>query len=263
MNIDIDSLVKYSQIISPVFAFLAIIVSWIIYLKQKRRERKEKAIQAGLEIESIVILIAYINMVLELESSEIVRILRCADRKSMRKFEGSEIYKVYPQSHLKELKKYFTYNIYNQQAAGAPLLTFKASSRNLQLARNRHYNLFDKDISNIPSESLDDVLAHEFHRKIVGTLNKLETLCMMIVKKVADEDAVYNSMADIFLDFISKFYYFIATTNANLVGPDKKLKNVIKMFNRWERRSEREKSIANFFSVCKESLTNKLNQIFK
>ena len=64
---------------------------------------------------------------------------------------------------------------------------------------------------------------------------------MMMMKKIADERAVYNSMEDIFLEFVARFYYYIATINTNLYGADKKLKNVIKIFNKWERRSERER----------------------
>ena len=60
-NVSLEELAQYSQIISPVLAFAAILVSWWIYLNQKRKERREKAIQIGIDIESIVVLIAYVN----------------------------------------------------------------------------------------------------------------------------------------------------------------------------------------------------------
>lgn len=237
MNSTLQTWALYAQIISP----LAIVVSCVIYLSQKSKERKEKSIQIGMEIEDIVVLIAYINMTLELESHSLVTILHKANRKKMRRFESREIREVYTEEDLKEIKKYFMNNVYTFYAVGASPQIFKTSTENLLVVRKRYYNLFDKDIEEIAPENLDDFLAFEFQQMIVKTLNKLETSCMMMMKKIADERAVYNSMEDIFLEFVARFYYYIATINTDLYGADKKLKNVIKIFNKWERRSERER----------------------
>lgn len=240
-NISLEELVQYSQIVSPILAFAAIVVSWFIYLNQKGKERKEKAIQIGLDIESIVVLIAYVNMVLELESPDLVAILHRADKRKMRRFDRAEIRLVYSDDELWKIRSYFNKNIYSQYFVGASPKIFKVSSRNLLIARQRYYQLFDKDVHEIPKESLDDFLTFEFQQKIVQTLNRLETASLMMVKKIADEKSVYNSMEDIFLEFIARFYYYISTINADLSGADRKLKNVIKMFNKWEKRAERQK----------------------
>lgn len=240
---ELETLVQYSQIISPILAFLAIIVSWFIYVNQKKKDRKEKAIQIGSEIENVVVLIAYINMVLELEAPNLIPILHHADKKKMKEFKRVEIRDVYTREELQEIKKHFTNNIYSYYAVGASPQIFKVSTKNLLLARKRFANLFNESIVGMDKNSLDDFLSFEFQQMITKTFNRLETLCMMMIKKLADEKTVYNSTEDIFLEFIARFYYYIATINANLAGADKKLKNVIKIFNRWVRKSERERKL--------------------
>lgn len=249
-NVSLEELAQYSQIISPVLAFAAILVSWWIYLNQKRKERREKAIQIGIDIESIVVLIAYVNMVFELESPELIAILHKADKHKMRKFDRSEMRSVYSQDDLLKIKSHFNRNIYSQYFVGASPQIFKASPNNLLIVRRRYYQLFDKGIDDLSGDSLDDFLTFEFQQKIVQTLNRLETASLMMVKNIADEKSVYNSMEDIFLEFISRFYYYIATINADLSGADRKLKNVIKIFNKWEKRAERQKKFREINPFC-------------
>lgn len=238
-EIPLEDLVAYSQIISPILAGVAIIVSWIIYLNQKKKERREKSIQIGLETESVVTLIAYINMVLELESEELVNILYSADKLKMNKFEFDEISEVYSTDELKIIEKYFSPNIYNQRRIGGAGVGVKIKTPNLIIARKRFDNLFKKNIDEIPKEDIDDFLLHEFQRMIIITLNRLETLSLMMIRKVADEKTVYDTLEDKFLQFVGMFYYYIACTNKDVSYDDKKLKEVIRMFNKWKKRAKR------------------------
>lgn len=238
----LNTLVQYAQIVSP----LAIVVSAFIYFNQKRKDRKEKAIQIGMEIENLISMIDYVNLIYRSDAPDLVKLLRNADKKKMKKFEYREIREVYSYEELIEIRKYFSLNDTRCCSVGAASRIFVPSTATLKVARKRYHHLFNESISDISenqqnlenSNYLDEYLFFEYHQIVTKVLNRLETLSMMMVQKVADEKAIYNSFSDFFLDFIARFYYYIATINTDLINADKKMKNVIKIFNKWERRTE-------------------------
>lgn len=233
---ELEILALYAQIVSPILAVLGIVVSWIIYIEEKRKERKARAIDMGLELEPIMHLIAYISRTFEKENKELCAILLNADRSKMKLFEYDEVQTVYSEKELKVIKKYFPEKMEEHVRVGGPVAEPKISSETLIEMRSRYYDLFGKSIDELEKDNLEKILEHEFRQIIVNTLNKLETLCLRMIKKVADEKAIYQAMHPNFIAFVSLFYYYISCTNRNVTGDDKKLKHVIQIYNKWRKR---------------------------
>lgn len=233
---ELEILALYAQVVSPILAALGIVVSWIIYIGQKRKERKARAIDMGLEIEPIMHLIGYISRTFETENKELCSILLNADRSKMKLFEYDEMRTVYSEKDLKVIKKYFPERIEEHIRVGGPAVASQISSETLIKMRSRYYDLFSKSLDELEKDNREKILEHEFRQIIVNTLNKLETLCLRMIKKVADEKAIYQAMHPNFIAFVSLFYYYISCTNRNVTGDDKKLKHVIQIYNKWRKR---------------------------
>ncbi|NFL34483.1 hypothetical protein FDB64_05235 [Clostridium botulinum] len=74
----------------------------------------------------------------------------------------------------------------------------------------------------------------EFDTITRDTFNKLEYFCMYFNSGVADEETVYQSLHQSFLDMIKVIYFHIAVRNKT--GKDKYYTNIIKLYNKWSDR---------------------------
>ena len=105
-----------------------------------------------------------------------------------------------------EIRKYFSLIDTRCCSVGAASRIFVPSTATLKVARKRYHHLFNESISDISenqqnlenSNYLDEYLFFEYHQIVTKVLNRLETLSMMMVQKVADEKAIYNSFSDFF-----------------------------------------------------------------
>lgn len=251
IQMDLDTLLQYAQIASPIITALGIVISWIIYIGQKRKERKVRAIDMGLELEPIMHLIGYISHTFEMENKKLCSILLNADRSKMRLFEYDEIQTVYSEDDLKIIKKYFPPNFEKHKRVGGPAVAPQISKKTLIKMRLRYYELFSKSLGELGKNGRKEILEDEFRRIIINTFNKLETLCLRMIKKVADEKAIYQAMQPNFIAFVSFFYYYISCTNQNVTGDDKKLKHVIQIYNKWRKRHDRNLHIQKIKSKIK------------
>lgn len=74
----------------------------------------------------------------------------------------------------------------------------------------------------------------EFSQILCDTLNKLEYFCMYFNTGVADEETIYQSLHQSFLEMIRVVYFRIASRNKS--GKDKYFTNIIKLYNKWSER---------------------------
>lgn len=74
----------------------------------------------------------------------------------------------------------------------------------------------------------------EFKKILCQTLNQLEYFCMYFNSGVADEETVYQSLHQSFLEMIKIVYFKIAS--GNKTGKDKYYTNIIKLYNKWSER---------------------------
>lgn len=71
----------------------------------------------------------------------------------------------------------------------------------------------------------------EFRQVLCDTLNKLEYFCMYFNAGVADEETIYQSLHQSFLEMVRVIYFRIASRNKS--GKDKYFTNIIKLYNKW------------------------------
>lgn len=257
LSLDPDQLSRvssFSQVATGLLTLLTIFVSVIIFLTQKVRDQKKQAVKAGVETEQILVQIAFIDSVFKTVYPDEYETLMAADKSKMKYFEDFEIDLVYSEREMHAIRKMFEDNTYNTTRIGGPALFFVIKPE--QLTQENSAKLFE--LANqfksmrlrITDADPEEDYTFLLHRVIVDTLNKMETLGMMMRKKIADEKTVYVSAGDKFIEFIGAMYYYIASTNRvsellyhnGYVAPNmnrKKMKNVIWIFNRWSRRTYR------------------------
>jgi len=84
------------------------------------------------------------------------------------------------------------------------------------------------------SEIRKNYTLFEFRHEIYKLLNSLEWFAMNFTKNIADEDAVYQSLHQVFISCIQYLYYFISNINETAYG--KFYTNIIELYNIWNKR---------------------------
>lgn len=112
----------------------------------------------------------------------------------------------------------------------------------LKRARDRYHYLFPSSVEIGDPNKLHDVLEHEFHRMIFSVMNQWTTYCISITEKVAFEDMIYKSMGGNFVEFMTICYPFIANLNKENCGVRKKMKYIIRIYNKWKVKIEKDKN---------------------
>lgn len=90
-------------------------------------------------------------------------------------------------------------------------------------------------------------------RLVTDSLNKLECFCMFFNYKIADEEVIYQSVHQVFLNTIKSLYINIAKINKT--SSDKYYTNIIELFNKWEARDRETKALEK--TLEKETLEKK------
>ncbi len=223
----------FIQIVIGSFTLIAIIVSIIIFVKQRSADRKREAIKVGLSIEQLVVRWAYIDMVIYNLNKDVYKILENADSSAMVKFESNEIKNVYSEDEIKRIKTIFVNNYFNPRLKSSPSIAFNIPMDILKDANNLYPLVFNDVLGGRMVDSI-----HSFHRVVLNTLNQMETLCLMMDKKIADEDTVFEVSGFQFIQFVKIMYYYIAfVNNSDRLAKDgyysKSMKYVIKTFRKW------------------------------
>ena len=129
----------------------------------------------------------------------------------------------------------------NFETEYAPLSLFLASRKLLKKPSDlSEFNLdFSEDELNKPLVELDDkrlkeALYEEHYNTIYDTKNKLEYFSMYFTSKVADSDAVYQSLHQTFLACITYLYFGIADINTD--PKEKYYTNIIALFDIWNKK---------------------------
>lgn len=230
----------YIQLVTSIITFIAVAVSVVTFSKQINRQRIISAVDIGLKIEELVEKWAYIDYVLMESNLELYQFLSETDSRKMKRFESDEIDEVYSQAELQWISTLFFNDEFNSHYNGGPALVFNVSPKSVEKANKRFPKIVED--YHVDEEDLDQLLI--FQKVIIKTLNQMETLCMMMIEEVADESVAYNMINSSFIHYVKVFYYYIASTNDssflrdNLIN-SKKMKHVILVFNKWEKRRRR------------------------
>ncbi len=233
---DINNILPYFQLAASVSTTLTILITALIFLFQRRREIKVESIKAGTNIEQIVIQWSYVDMVIKSSFPKEHSLLINKELKSMCLFEQSEKKKVFTAEEIKTIGKIFIVNNFNGNEIGPPTLLYKVKRNSVKKANARYPKIVLDTVGRVDG----DEYIHTFHRILVDTLNKIETLSSMIYLNVADEYTAYSLLGDSFLGFIKLMYYYIATINADSKVGKKKLSYTIAIFNKWKKRKIKE-----------------------
>ena len=220
------------QLIANVSTALAVLISIFVFVYEKRREQKIQSIKAGISVERIVIQWSYVDMVLKESFPEEYQIMINKDYKSMRSFDKNELAKLFKPYEMVKIKRIFAVNTFNSRNIGSPQLVYNVKPNAVFLANSRYKNVI-KDIIGDPSE--EDYL-HVFHRVLIDTFNKIETLCTMVKTNVADRDAVFDLIGASLSNYIKSNYYYIVNTNDQYRKEEKKLQNTIYVFRAYSKK---------------------------
>lgn len=237
MKIETTLFDLYLNLFSNLIASASLVVAIIVFLHHKKRELKISAIKAGTAIEEIVIQWSYIDMVLNHSFPEEYSILRNCSHKNMNLFEKSEIESALTKKEIKATNKMFCKNKYNTSNIGAPTIIFNVTRQSVKEANSNFPNV----ISNTVGDVEESEYLHTFHRVLIDTLNKVETICTMIELNAADEYTVFTLIGQSFCNFIGIMYYFISMANTSDVDGEKKLLHTINVFNLWKNKLEKSK----------------------
>ena len=83
-----------SQIISPFIVILTMLVSVLIYIGRKNKDRKESAVRIGDDLERLSEYMAYIHMVIQLEDPKLYDELSKMDTFKLKQFTYEEMLQV-------------------------------------------------------------------------------------------------------------------------------------------------------------------------
>jgi len=85
----------------------------------------------------------------------------------------------------------------------------------------------------------DAEIGFAFQALISSVLNKLEWFSMAFTNRLADEDVVYQSLHQSFIEIVGMLYYRIAYDNKD--AHDKFYVNISELFRSWQKRQANDK----------------------
>lgn len=212
------------QIISPIFVILTIIVTILIYIGQKNKDRKENSVTTGQDLERLAEYMAYIFMVVEMENKDTYMLAKSTNPFDIKEFTYEEMNRIYTQEQIEQLNDIFRPNENYDNI----------SLNTLRIARDRFYYLFNASMEIINGENLHTALCHEFYRTLFSTMNKWTTLCIAMTEGVTLEKLLFKCMGGNFVEFITIAYAFIANLNKDVDPATKKMKFIATIYNKWK-----------------------------
>lgn len=214
------------QMIANISTAVAVIISIIIFSIEKKREMKVQAVKAGMSVEHIVMQWSFIDMVLKESFSQEYALLIYKDYSMMKKFNSKELNLIFNIKEQKRINKIFKENEFNTRNIGSPQLVYNVDREITIMAIKRYQNV----IKTIVGDYEEDDYLHIFHRVLIDTFNKIETLCTMINSNVADKDTVFITIGASLCNYIKSQYYYIVKTNEQYSKEEQKLQNTISVF---------------------------------
>lgn len=177
------------------------------------RKSKEKAIEmARFFEEEILYRSAFISLIYK--ESKIAEIIRKIYRTHMNDFDIEEMKSLFTQADITTLQSNICDNL----------------DKNISFFLNEKHPLLSHPLASETLSKLQD-----------DTLNKLESFCMYFKYGLADEEIVYQSLHQVFLDTISLLYYSISSRNTDPC--EKYYTNIINIFVNWRNRNEERKAL--------------------
>lgn len=232
----------YIYITSAGTLLTTIILSFYIYqyIKNKKRQRYEKSLEyANQYAKDIISPISYIIGIYE--KAKITDILHIIKNSELKRFDQEEL------NQLLDSEKQKRYaNAINDISLSSIITT------RLHCYLAPFPDVIDKlNLSKIKVEDREDFvkkhLIIEFHSICDDVLNNLESIAMAFRLKVADQNAVYDSLHQTFISTMHVLYCKIASINQP--NENKYFTNIIGLYNLWNKKSSRKKAKrAKFFS---------------
>lgn len=232
-------------------AFLGGAFTYYQFIYSKRKDKIEKSIEMAKEFECILSDLQFDIASVLLNLAKRARIdLEGLGSNEELAFNQHELYEKFSD----ETAKAFLSSMTSKNIMFLKLLTvyriYRPDVKELQLEvaiRSFDEKLsFDKNVEKCSSNIKDeqqrnrfrlDLIAYvnelvsEFELQVNRVLNKLEWMSMYFNLGIAEEDAVYQSLHQVFLNTVTSLYVSIAERNTTPY--DKHYDNVITLFNRW------------------------------
>lgn len=211
-----------------IISLYTIKIAYKEYVHNRSKESAEKAIQmAAYFMDNILTDLSIVNEIFNEE--KITQIIGKRMFYDLVEFDREEMTKLYDKKDIDKLKA-------------------KMKSLKIKLSKGEVNSV------EIPVESF-----------LAKTLNKLEYMCMNLSSGLADDEYIYNSLHQVFINSMQLCYYFIASRNIS--NKDKYYTNIISVYNKWAKKyydaQENEEFAKEMSELRKEELNKKVKEITK
>ena len=164
------------------------------------------------------------------EISGIKKILLQSDNKPMNSFDEIELKQRFSSEQIEAINKIIDSDAFGDAVAQVAVF----SNLKLNIVKKKEV---DKESGEAKTYVSKKQIADEFYDKVIcKTLNNLEYFAMFFIQGVAEEDSIYQSIHQTYIDIVELLYYQIADNNKK--PSDKYFTKTIELYKIWKRKHD-------------------------
>lgn len=227
-----DYTINYELVIialSLIVSSIALIITNSYNSYERKKDEIKYSIEYAKEFTLLLDDISFITTVFR--NSPIKEIIKKINIYEIHSFDFNEMQNILDENDIKTIENFLCGEKMNHDMI---LMGYIASERDIF----KNNIVFPEN-----DEFRKELLQQHLSSRIQNLLNNLEYFSMSFVHNVADDDVVYNSIHQVYLNTVVSLYYFIARNNKQ--HKDKYYTNIIALYERWINRDKQNQEIYN------------------